>query len=63
MAHTAKLKGRERELAEKLGICYEVFCAKMHGFTIGEAQKIVEILELTCDEATSMFFPNEVSRR
>lgn len=65
--NTAKLKGKMRELsitqeklAERMGISISTLNRKLqaeHGesFTVGEAMKISEILELTGNEAQDIF--------
>ncbi len=64
--NVAKLKGKMVErsinaetLAEKIGIDRSTMYRKLNAgerFTVGEAQNIKDVLELTGDEARSIFF-------
>lgn len=49
----------QEDVARKIGINYSTFYRKMrsgvHSFTVGEMHKIIEILNLTDEEAGSIF--------
>lgn len=52
------------EVAEKMGVDKATLyrrIADSESFTIGEARKIAEILELSHDEAVSIFFSHNVA--
>lgn len=72
--NVAKLKGKMRErnvtqeeMAKKLGIALSTMNRKLQddavggGFTVGEAHKMYEVLELSNDEAVSIFFGHSVA--
>lgn len=66
--NTAKLKGKMREngmsqeeMAKRLGVALSTLNRKLQvqegdNFTVGEANKIYRILDLTSDEAVAIFF-------
>jgi len=53
------------ELADRMGVTRSTVYRKMStngdSFTVGEANKIVEILHLTSEEAVAIFFAQEVA--
>ena len=72
--NTAKLKGKMREkeitqeeMAKKLGIALSTMNRKLQSsedgdsFTVGEANRIFHILELSTDEAMAIFFADAVA--
>jgi DNA-binding Xre family transcriptional regulator len=70
IVNTNKLRGMMAEkgttagkLAKSIGINQSTFSAKMSSgkFTIEEADNIVKVLGLTCEEATSIFFSQLVA--
>lgn len=71
MCDVAKLKGKivekglnQTTLAQKTGMDRSTLNKKMktgEAFTIGEANKIADILKLTRDEAMAIFFTNIVA--
>lgn len=72
VVHLLKLKGKmvecgisQERMAEHLGINRSTLCRKMSGgglgFTIGDVNKIIDILELTRDEVMSIFFISKVA--
>ncbi|WP_017548618.1 helix-turn-helix domain-containing protein [Salinicoccus carnicancri] len=72
MINTSKLKGiivekgtSQEEVAEAIGINRATFYRKMKrggvNFTIGEIQKMVEVIPLTNEEAMSIFFNTKVA--
>lgn len=72
--NTAKLKGKMREngitqeeMAKRLGIALSTMNRKLQSsadgdsFTVGEANRIFRILELSADEAVAIFFADAVA--
>lgn len=59
-----KRKITMQQLIEKLGVTKQTFYKKANNpskFTLGEVYQIIEILELTNEEVTSIFFNNKVA--
>ncbi len=72
MVNVNKLKGKivenqtsVKELSDAIGVDESTFYRKLRSggepFTIGEADQIAKLLELTKDEATSIFFSQYVA--
>lgn len=72
MTNMDKLRGKLAEnrvtideLADRIGVTRSTIYRKMSkngdAFTVGEANRIVEILHLTAEEAISIFFAREVA--
>ena len=72
MVNVNKLKGKivenqtsVKELSDAIGVDESTFYRKLRSggepFTIGEADQIAKLLELTKDEATSIFFSQHVA--
>ena len=72
MTNMNKLRGKlveneisVEELADKIGVTRSTIYRKIStngdSFTVGEANKIVDILHLTAEEAVAIFFAHEVA--
>jgi hypothetical protein len=72
LVNVNKLKGKivenqtsVKELSDAIGVDESTFYRKLRSggepFTIGEADQIAKLLELTKDEATSIFFSQYVA--